>query len=111
MRKLSRGLAAAAMAAAALGFHGTATAATSGEATVSGWPTGCSYGEFDNGSYATCKNSHGGSYRATVICWPYAGGPLVVHDATAWKTSGLSYAFCPPMTKYSSAGIDERSHR
>ncbi|WP_159394807.1 hypothetical protein [Streptomyces sp. H-KF8] len=88
-----------------LGLQGTANAAPTA------WPTGCSNGKFDNGWEARCSNSNGGSYKATVLCKPFDGGDLVVRDAGVWKTSGISYVSCPPLTGVNSGGIITRSTR
>lgn len=101
-----------------LGVHGAANAAdkspaahemASGGESIKAWPTGCHYGPHDNGAEAQCSHSNGGSYKASVNCLPYDGGNMVVRDASAWKTSGLSYVFCPPLTTFSSAGIITRA--
>ncbi|UUU25332.1 hypothetical protein [Streptomyces sp. DSM 40750] len=96
----------AAIAMATLGLQGTANAASTA------WPTGCEYRKYfgdDAASEAWCDRSNGGSYKAAVICTPLDGGNDVHHEATAWKRSGISYAFCPPRTRYKSAGIVTRS--
>lgn len=105
MKKLCTILFAATMT-AALGFPGTAAAA------ATGWPTGCSNSRFadGNGWQAHCRSSNGGHYKATAICKPLDGGPLITRDAGAWQTSQVSYAFCPPMTFVTSGGIIERSY-
>jgi hypothetical protein len=106
-----------AVAAAAPVDHGVAAVAQSDHAvasddvSVQGWPTGCTYGKIPNeaGAYASCSNSNGGSYKATVNCARIDGGGIVVRDAGVWKTSGTSYVFCPPLTVYKTAGIITKS--
>ena len=101
-----------------LGAQGAANAAdespaghevASGKVSLRAWPTGCRYGQFDNGAEASCSHSNGGSYSASVICRPEDGGDFIVRDASVWKTSGRSYVFCPPLTQFNSAGINTRS--
>lgn len=91
---------------AALGFQGAATAAP---VSATGWPTGCTNYRAPVGGTggwtAKCSNSNGGHYKATVICTPWGGGPLVYHDAAGWNSSGYSVAFCPPNTSVKSGGI------
>ncbi|WP_329337195.1 hypothetical protein OG252_17885 [Streptomyces sp. NBC_01352] len=98
---------------AAMGMAACFTLGTQGAANAApaGWPTGCSYGKFDNGWEARCTNSNGGSYKATVTCQPLDGGALIVRDATVWKTSGISYVFCPPMSFVKGGGIITKSTR
>jgi hypothetical protein len=81
------------------------------DVTVQGWPTGCSYAKIpgDEGGQAHCSSSNGGSYKATVNCARIDGGGIVVRDAGVWKTSGISYVYCPPLTVYKTAGIITRS--
>jgi hypothetical protein len=83
-------------------------AAEPDDVSVMGWPTGCGNGKYDNGWSAECSKSNGGSYSASAICRPYDGGPLVFRDA-AWRTSGVSYVFCPPLTQIQSGGINLKS--
>lgn len=83
--------------------------AASEDVSVKGWPTGCYYQKHGNGALASCSNSNGGSYKASVICTPYDGGDLIVRDATVWKTSGPSIVNCPPLSSFYSAGINKRS--
>jgi hypothetical protein len=104
MRKLySALLASVGMAACfTIGLPGAANAAPTG------WPTGCSYGQYTNGYEASCARSNGGSYKATVTCRPEDGGALVVRDAGAWRTSGESRVFCPVNTYVTTGGIITR---
>jgi hypothetical protein len=108
MRKSSSKLLAAAGLAACLtlGVQGAASAAPAG---ATGWPTGCTNGKFDNGWEARCTKSNGGHYRANVTCRPEDGGPLVWREATVWKSSGISYVFCPPLTQVLSGGITTKA--
>lgn len=44
-----------------------------------------------------------------MYCFPYDGGDWVIRDASVWETSGNSYVFCPPLTKFKSAAIITRA--
>ncbi|MFJ9588678.1 hypothetical protein [Streptomyces acidicola] len=115
MKKLSVTLFAA-TAIATLGLSGTAMAASSGDVSTMGWPTGCTNGKFDgplgakDGWQATCSNSNGGRYKALIICTPILGGNKITLEAPVWTTSGKSIVYCPPYTVRSSGGIMERSY-
>ncbi|MER8004031.1 hypothetical protein [Streptomyces sp. NPDC095613] len=110
MKKLFATLFATAMM-AALPVQGTATAATSGEASPAGWPTGCTHGKNGaNGWLAYCTSHNGGRFKATVICAPQEGGPYVNRDATSWSQTTVSYVYCPPLTAVISGGYIERSY-
>jgi hypothetical protein len=91
---------------AALGLQGSATAAPAG---ATGWPTGCAYSKYTaggaNGWQAACDKSNGGHYKATVTCLPWDGGKAIVRDSAGWKSSGPSFAFCPPSSDVKSGGI------
>ncbi|MFJ2968545.1 hypothetical protein ACIPIC_40550 [Streptomyces collinus] len=103
MKKWSVLLAGGVIAASSFGFQGAASAAPTGP---TGWPTGCvSQTNFDNGAMARCSDSNGGHYRASVICTRLDGGGKINREATAWRTSGWSNVYCPPMTSFFSAGI------
>ncbi|MEV8413124.1 hypothetical protein AB0P45_05830 [Streptomyces niveus] len=92
---------------ASVGLQGMATAAPTG---ATAWPTGCSNQRYNEGWTATCSNSNGGSYKATVTCAPYNGGPDVVRDNPNWIKSGRSIVFCPPATTVQFGGIWTRSY-
>lgn len=94
---------------ATLAIQGTATAVSAAsEIGVMGWPTGCSYGKWDNGAWANCSSSNGGHYRARVICTP--GDGSYVHRAPeTWVSEGGSYVWCPPRTGFVSAGIETKA--
>ncbi|NWF29228.1 hypothetical protein HW130_23730 [Streptomyces sp. PKU-EA00015] len=100
-----------------IGLQGTANAApaeyvpASNDVSIMAHPTSCSNGQNQNGWEAHCRNSNGGSYKATVTCRPRAGGDLVIRDATVWKSSGLSIVFCPPLTAVVYGGIITKSTR
>src|SRR5262245_59662885 len=83
----------------------------SANASTRGCPTGCDYGtSIGNGSDAQCAHSNGGHYRAIARCTPYAGGPVITVEPAKWQVSpNVSYAFCPPNTFVTGAGIDTRS--
>lgn len=111
MKRTAAALFAASTVIAMGGLQGTASAANS-EVSPMGWPTGCTFGRFtgdDAAAQAICNKSNGGSYRAVVICAPLDGGKKIVREPSVWKTSGYSYVFCPPMTMYSSSGINQRA--
>ncbi|WP_275561598.1 hypothetical protein [Streptomyces sp. 5-6(2022)] len=112
MQKLRGALLAASMM-VALGFQGTAAAAPAateaGDVSIMDWPTDCYYGKFSDGTQAECEKSNGGSYKAVVICTRYDNFEKVVHEPQLWRTSGISYAFCPMGTFYSSSGIKTRA--
>lgn len=96
----------AAIAVTTLGFQSPAAAAPTA------WPTGCSFGRWSgdpDAAWAACDRSNGGSWRALVICRNLETGRDITRSATAWRTSGDSYVFCPPMTMYRSAGIETRA--
>jgi hypothetical protein len=40
-----------------------------------------------------------------VTCFPFDGGPRVVRWASHWKSSGVSYVSCPPLTQVESGGF------
>lgn len=88
-----------------LGLQGTAHAVSSGEASVTAHPTGCSNGAASNGWYVICSKSNGGQYRAWVRCLALSGGPKVERDATVWKSSGHSIVSCPPHTMAETGGM------
>ncbi|MGW0710375.1 hypothetical protein ACWD4G_31220 [Streptomyces sp. NPDC002643] len=111
-KKHSSMLAAMGMAACfTLGLQGTANAASTGHASVSGdvsimaWPTGCSNGKYGEGWEAQCRNSNGGHYKATVTCSPDSGGKAIVRYPSVWKSKGLSIVHCPPLTFVVGGGI------
>ncbi|WP_331763686.1 hypothetical protein [Streptomyces anthocyanicus] len=107
MKKWSVLVAGGALAAFTLGFQGAASAAPTG---ATGWPTGCSYQtNYDNGAMAICTNSHGGHYRASVLCTRQDGGGVIDLEAVAWRTSGWSYVYCPALTTFKTAGIVTKS--
>jgi hypothetical protein len=58
-----------------------------------------------NGWQAACDKSNGGHYKATVTCLPWDGGKAIVRDSAGWKSSGPSFAFCPPSSDVKSGGI------
>ncbi|SEB62577.1 hypothetical protein SAMN05216483_0040 [Streptomyces sp. 2131.1] len=100
------------IAAAALSVLGLQGSANASEAGATAWPTGCSYGRYtgdSDASYAECKNANGGSFRAVVVCRDMETAALITRTSTAWKKSGISYAFCPPHTLYQSAGIETKA--
>lgn len=84
----------AAVAMACVGLQGTATAAPAG------WPDGCSSWTVpeSNGRAASCSSSNGGRWKAVAKCQPYNGDPVIEWDSNSWSGSGISFAFCPPMT-------------
>ncbi|MFC8201627.1 hypothetical protein ACFUTV_40550 [Streptomyces sp. NPDC057298] len=91
------------IAAFSLGFQGAASAAPTG---ATARPTGCTYqSNFSNGAMASCTNSNGGHYKATVLCTRQDGGGIINLDATVWRASGWSFVYCPALTTFSSAGI------
>lgn len=64
-----------------LGFQSAAHAA---------WPTGCSNGKYEEGWEASCRNSNGGRYKATVTCIPDGGGKPIVRYPSVWKSRARS---------------------
>ncbi|WP_165985066.1 hypothetical protein [Streptomyces sp. YIM 98790] len=115
MKKMSAALFTTAVV-AVLGFPGTATAAEPstetqqnfGDISIMAHPTGCTYGKYTNGSSAECKQSNGGSYKAVVRCRT-SDNTIITREPELWRTSGISYVFCPPMTFYESSGIKTKS--
>ena len=101
----------------ALGLQGSAAASPStpsppaGERSASAHPTGCSNAKHGNGWRAICSNSNGGSYRASVLCRPLAGGAPVQRDPAVWKSSGISVVNCPPLTRVISGSFWTRPYR
>ncbi|QXV55746.1 hypothetical protein [Amycolatopsis sp. TNS106] len=97
------------------GMYGSAHAATQGtlaaetEIGIQGWPTDCRTGPASNGSYATCGQSNGGHYRATVICEDWFG-QVVWRSAPNWVSSGYSIVYCPPETSRIHYGIESRGY-
>ncbi|SDE04054.1 hypothetical protein [Glycomyces harbinensis] len=103
-----------------LGVQGTAAASdtpapapsavqAADEVGIAGWPTGCSYESWTNGTVASCDASNGGHYRALVRCRSWDSGAIIHRSALNWISSGDSYVFCPPRTSYLSSGIETRS--
>ncbi|MEU6208572.1 MULTISPECIES: hypothetical protein [unclassified Streptomyces] len=96
----------AATAMAGLGIQGTANAAPTG------WPEGCWTWTVPetNGRAANCSSPNGGSWRASATCQPYDGAPAITWDATSWTKSGMSMAFCPPLTYVTGGTFWTRSY-
>ncbi|WP_404959150.1 hypothetical protein [Streptomyces sp. 147326] len=89
-----------------IGLQGVATAAPTG------WPDGCSNfrAPVGGGWVATCSNSNGGHFKATVICQAWDGGGLINVDAVGWSSGNPSFVSCPPHTSVKSGGILTRSY-
>ncbi|MCL3998225.1 hypothetical protein M4438_32765 [Streptomyces lavenduligriseus] len=108
MKKLAILLVATAI--AIIGLNGTATANSTSDVSVMGWPSGCWHTKLDaTTAWGGCDHSNGGSYKVIAFCFPPDGGPTVWAEPLAWQTRGTSVASCPPLTFYSGSAIKTRA--
>lgn len=107
MRKTFKAIMAGMVMAGALLTASPSASASSVE--VKAHPTGCTFGIADAWrTWAMCKNSNGGSYRAIANCKDPETGKITTAEGNWQRGGGLSYAYCSGASRPSVAGFETR---